>query len=82
MQETGEDDFPRPFTSSSSFRPVTTAFETFEFPLVVKESRFLSLSLPGLLSAVYIMFRIKKEISRETIQRPPQRMNSYEWHRI
>lgn len=52
MHDTGEDDFPQLSTSFFSFRPVTTAFKTFEFPLVVKEIIFLSLSLPGLLSAV------------------------------
>lgn len=67
---TGEDDFPQPFTSFSSFRPGTITFEDFEFPLGVKESMFLLLSLPGLLSAVHTMFRVRTGISREVVLRP------------
>ncbi|KAJ7415200.1 hypothetical protein BTVI_38934 [Pitangus sulphuratus] len=61
-------------------RPITTAFEIFEFPLDVKESMCLLLSLSDLLSVVYIMFRVKKEISREVIQRSTLRVDSQEWH--
>lgn len=73
--ETGKDDFPQLFTLSSSFSPVTSAFENFQFPLDIKESLFLLLSLPGLLSAVYTTFRIKKELSREVIQRSAIRVD-------
>lgn len=58
MVGTGEDYFPQPFISFSSFRPGTTTFEDFEFLLGVKESMFLLLSLPGLLSVIHTMFRL------------------------
>ncbi|KAJ7423281.1 hypothetical protein BTVI_10489 [Pitangus sulphuratus] len=48
-------------------RPGTTTFENSEFPLDVKESMFLLLTLPGLLNVVHTMFRVKKEISMEVI---------------
>lgn len=47
---TGEDYFPHLLTTFSSFRPVTTAFEDFEFPLDINESTFMLLGLPVLLS--------------------------------
>lgn len=59
---TGKDYFPCLFTLFSSFRPVKTAFEDFEFPLDVKECMCFLLGLPGLLSAVHNTFRITKEI--------------------
>lgn len=59
---------------------MTTAFESFEFPLYVKESLFLLLSLPGLLSAVHTMFRVTKEIFRKVILRSPPGVDSQEWH--
>lgn len=40
---------------------------------------FLLLSLAGLLSAVYIMFRY---ISREVIQTSALRVDSHEWHGV
>ncbi|RMC19558.1 hypothetical protein DUI87_03116 [Hirundo rustica rustica] len=60
--------------------PVTTAFENLEFPLDVKESMFLLLSLPGLLSVVHTMFRVEKEIFRKVIQRSAPRETSHVWH--
>ncbi|KAF4794900.1 hypothetical protein TURU_097774 [Turdus rufiventris] len=60
--------------------PVTTVFENFEFPLDVMESLFLLLSLPGLLTAVHNMFRVRTEIFGEVIQRSAPRVNSHEWH--
>lgn len=50
----GKDDFPQVFTPFSSLWPVTTAFESFEFPLDFKESMFLLLSLLGLLSGLHV----------------------------
>lgn len=74
----GEDDFPQTFTSSLGL--VTTAFENFDFSLDVKESMILLLILPGLLSVVYTMFGVTKEISMKVIQRSAPRMHSHEWH--
>lgn len=65
---TGKGGFTQLFTPFSSLRPVTTDFESFGFPLCVKESMLLLLSLPGLLSGLHIMFRVRAEISREVIQ--------------
>lgn len=62
MGGTEKDDSPQLFIPFSSFRPVKTAFEDFEFPLDVKESMCLLLGLPDLLSAVHTMFRVTKEI--------------------
>lgn len=52
VTRTGKDYFPQLFNPFSSLRPVTTALEDFEFPLDIKESMLLLLSLPGLFSEV------------------------------
>lgn len=74
--ETEEDDFPQSLIPFSPLRPGTTTSENFEFPLGVKESMFLLLCLPGLLSVVHTMFKMTKEIFRKAIQRSSLREDS------
>lgn len=78
----GEYYFPQLFTPFFSLRPVTTPIEDFSFPLDIKESMFLLLGLPGLLSAVHTMFRVTEEIFREAFQRSALRTSSPEWHEM
>lgn len=59
-----------------------TACENFLFPLDVKERMFFFLCLVCLLGVVYTMFRVKKEISRKSIQRFALSVGRFEWHRI
>lgn len=80
VEETGEDDFPQPFTPFSSFRPGRKGSENFQFPLNAKESMLLLLNLPGLLSKVHTPFRVTKEISREAIQRSASKVDSHRWY--
>lgn len=66
--------FPPSDLLKQLFRILNSCFD-------VKESIFLLLSLPCLLSTVYTIFRVRTEISREIVQRSALRVDGHEKHR-
>ena len=67
---------PRSFTSPSSFRLITAAFEKFEQPWDVQAGMLVLLCLPNVFQ---VLFRAPKKFFKNTTQRSAPRLNSHGW---
>ncbi|XP_049649800.1 uncharacterized protein LOC126035331 [Accipiter gentilis] len=77
MGKSGGDTSPCPFTSLSSFRLFTTAFDNFEYPWDAQASVLLVLCL---LNIFQVLYRATKSLFKRTTQRSAPKLDIHGWH--